>query len=83
MLFKKIQLSQIKNIDLQDLDEKRLNTLLNGYDPFHIVLNSQSDPITLDISKIPYDVIDGRHRVYLARKKGFSEINAQVQMGSR
>jgi hypothetical protein len=40
------------------------------------VLNSESEPIALDMSSKPYKIIDGRHRVYLARQKGYTEVRA-------
>ena len=41
------------------------------------VLNSNSDPITLDKSKKPYTILDGRHRIFLARQKGYKKVNVR------
>jgi ParB-like chromosome segregation protein Spo0J len=49
-----------------------------GYSPFDEVLNSRSDPITLDVTSKPYEIIDGRHRIFLARQYGYSEVPAQI-----
>ena len=68
-------LSDIENVDGNVLIDSRLYTLENGYDPFDKVLNSKSDPITLDKSSKPYTILDGRHRIYLARKKGYKKVN--------
>lgn len=74
--FAQIRLSDIERVDRNDLKESRLQTLLNGYSPFEEVLRSESDPIALDKSTKPYRIIDGRHRVFLARQKGYSEVRA-------
>lgn len=74
---KKVLLSDIKDVSRSELDSSRLSTLENGYSSFEEVLNSSSDPIVLD-GDIPYDVTDGRHRIYLARQKGYSYISAIV-----
>jgi len=71
-----VSLNEIEYISISDLNQGRLDTLQNGYNSFEEVLNSSSDPIKLDCSSSPYKVIDGRHRIYLAREKGYSTINA-------
>lgn len=71
-----VSLSDIENVSQSSLSQRRLDTLQNGYDPFDKVLVSKSDPIKLSGSK-PYRIIDGRHRIYLARKKGYSSIQAE------
>lgn len=72
-----VYLSDIENISYSQLNESRLRNLENGHDSFDDVLNSSSDPVTLSQRSRPYEVLDGRHRVYLARKKGYSSINVQ------
>ena len=72
-----VSLSDIEQVSNSELSHSRLNTLENGYDSFDKVLNSSSDPIKLDCSVRPYRIIDGRHRIYLARQKGYSSIDAQ------
>jgi hypothetical protein len=74
--FVKVKLSDIEHLDRNELKQSRLDTLLNGYDPFEKVLNSESAPIALDMSRKPYRITDGRHRVYLARQKGYTEVRA-------
>lgn len=70
-----VSLSDIESVDKSDLSESRLKTLLNGYSSFEEVLNSKSDPIALDRrSGKPYSITDGRHRIYLARQKGYSSV---------
>lgn len=74
---RQVSLSDIEQVNRSDLRESRLSTLLNGYDPFEKVLNSKSDPIALDRgSGRPYRIMDGRHRVYLARQKGYTSVPA-------
>ncbi len=75
MSLQKISLLDIRNVSRSELDSHRLNTLEDGYSSFEEVLNSSSDPIKLDGSK-PYDITDGRHRIYLARQKGYSHVYA-------
>ncbi len=72
-----VSLSDIVSVSRSELSEDRLHDLENGHDPFDRVLNSSSDPITLDKKFRPYRIIDGRHRVYLARKKGYSSVNVR------
>jgi hypothetical protein len=72
--FIEVDLNDIEKVDLKDLKESRLQTLLNGYDPFEKVLNSESDPIALYPDTNPYEICDGRHRVYLARQKGYKKV---------
>lgn len=72
-----VYLSDIENVSYHQLNESRLRYLENGYDSFDRILNSSSDPVTLSQRSRPYEILDGRHRVYLARKKGYSSINIQ------
>ncbi|MGI8556402.1 MAG: hypothetical protein ACR2LT_08625 [Pyrinomonadaceae bacterium] len=73
-----VPLADIENISHHELDQRRLDTLLHGFSPFEQVLKSGSDPITLDrrFGK-PYRIIDGRHRIFLARQRGLPNIIAQ------
>lgn len=73
-----VSLSDIREISRSELDSGRLGMLENGYSSFEEVLNSSSDPIVLD-GDIPYDITDGRHRIYLARQKGYSSVYADVR----
>lgn len=71
-----VKLSDIQSVSSSDLRQSRLDNLLNGYSSFDQVLSNSSDPIALSKKcNIPYSIIDGRHRVYLARKKGYSSVN--------
>lgn len=72
-----VSLSDIESVSRSELSESRLRTLENGYDSFDTVLNSSSDPVALDKSSKPYRIIDGRHRIYLARQKEYSSVNAR------
>ncbi len=71
-------LSDIENVSRQELDQRRLNTLLHGFNSFDQVLQSRADLITVDkrFGK-PYRIIDGRHRIFLARQKGYRGIFIQ------
>ncbi len=73
-----VSLSDIREVSRSELDSNRLNTLENGYSSFEEVLNSSSDPITLD-SGSPYGITDGRHRIYLARQKGYESVYANIR----
>ena len=73
----KVFLSDIENVTRSSLSQRRLDDLLNGYSSFEQVLNSSSDPIALDCSSKPYQIIDGRHRIYLARKKGYTFVEVK------
>lgn len=72
-----VSLSDIESVSRSELSDSRLRELENGHSSFETVLNSSSDPIALDNKSRPYTIIDGRHRIYLARKKGYSSVNAR------
>lgn len=71
----KVSLNDIEHISQSDLSNAKLNSLINGYDSFDYQLNSSSNPIALSGSR-PYRIIDGRHRVFMARKKGYDSVPA-------
>jgi hypothetical protein len=76
-MIQQVALSDIREVKKSELDDARIKTLLNRYSSFDEVLNSKSDPIALDKDKgKPYDIIDGRHRVYLSRQKGYKAVSA-------
>jgi hypothetical protein len=72
-----VSLSDIESVSRSELSDSRLNDLEHGHSAFEKALNSSSDPIALDNKSKPYKIIDGRHRIYLARKKGYSSVNAR------
>jgi hypothetical protein len=73
----RVKLSEIESVSRSDLNSKRLDTLLNGFNTFDKVLESAGDPIALSGKSAPYTIIDGRHRIYLAREKGYSSVNVR------
>ena len=73
---KQVSLSDIEEVYESDLDPRRLYDLENGYSPFDEVLGSRSAPIALDCTSRPYRIINGRHRIFLARKKGYTSVPA-------
>ena len=73
----RVKLSDIESVNRSELNSKRLDTLLNGYNTFDEVLGGASDPIALSGKYAPYTIIDGRHRIYLARQKGYASVNAK------
>jgi hypothetical protein len=73
----RVKLSDIENVNPSDLSNKRLDTLLNGHSSFDEVLANASDTIALNGKAPPYQIIDGRHHIHLARKKGYREVNAR------
>lgn len=70
-----IPLTDIENVSRQELIERRLHDLQFGFSPLDQVLQNSSDPITLDrkFGK-PFRIIDGRHRIFLARQKGYQGV---------
>ena len=70
-----VSLSDIEHISQSDLSTSKLDALVNSYDSFEYQLNSSSNPIALSGSR-PYRVIDGRHRVFMARQKGYDSVPA-------
>ena len=71
-----VSLSDIEMVYKSELESKKLYALENSYDSFESQLNSKLDPIALDCTSKPYKIINGRHRIYLARLKGYITINA-------
>lgn len=73
-----VPLSEIEHVNPSDLSQSRLHTLQHGFSSFDDTLNSRSTPIALDgKSGKPYKIIDGRHRIYLARKLGYKAVPAR------
>jgi hypothetical protein len=70
-----VPLSDIRHVSQSELSNAKLNALENGYDSFEYQLNSSSNPIALTGGK-PYDISDGRHRIFLARQKGYKYVPA-------
>lgn len=74
-----VSLDDIEDVHESELSQSRLDDLRNGFSSFDDVLRGGSDPITLDESSgVPYGIIDGRHRVYLAREMGYTSVPAQL-----
>lgn len=71
-----IPLALVEEVNLSELEAERIETLLTGYSPFEEVLHSTRNPITLDRPGPPYRIIDGRHRIYLARQRGYQSVPA-------
>ena len=72
-----VNLSDIENVSKGELETSKLEALENGYDSFETQLNSKNSPIALDRSSTPYRIINGRHRIYLARQKGYTAVPAE------
>jgi hypothetical protein len=71
-----VKLSDIEELDLKDLEQAKLHALENSYDSFEDQVNSRSNPIALDMTSIPYKILDGRHRIFLSRQKGHTSVPA-------
>ena len=71
-----VKLSDIVNVSQSELEQAKLNALEDSYDSFDSQLNSSQNPIALDKTKKPYRITDGRHRIFLARKKGYTSVKA-------
>ena len=64
-----VKLSDIEYVDIKNLEDRKLEALGNG--------GSSDYSITLKRSSgIPYQILDGRHRIYLARQQGKSIVAA-------
>ena len=72
-----ISLDDIVTVLRHELSDAKLDALDNGYDSFETQLNSTRNPIALDGSSKPYGIINGMHRVYLARQKGYTSVPAE------
>jgi hypothetical protein len=74
-----INLSDIRIVERTELELDKLYALEHSFDSFEYQLNSSIDPIALDSrSGKPYQIINGRHRIYLARQKGIKSIKAKM-----
>lgn len=71
-----VKLSDIVNVSRSELNKAKLDALENSYDSFDAQLNSSSDPIALDKTTRPYQITNGRHRIFLARQKGYRSVPA-------
>ncbi|WP_414586995.1 hypothetical protein [Scytonema sp. PCC 10023] len=69
-----VVLLDIEHLDRSKLSEKKLNDLQNRLSE---ALFNSSEPIALDkrFGK-PYRITNGRHRIYLAREKGYQMVPA-------
>lgn len=73
-----VDLDDIESVSEGELSQSRLENLRDGHSSFDDVLRSWSEPINRDRSGgILYEIIDGRHRIYLAREMGYSTVPAQ------
>ena len=88
---KTVPLAQIQYISPSKLSAKKLaqlntapvslNETFSGYvNPF---THEADEPIVLDNTKTPYQIINGRHRIHLARQKGLTEVKAYLQRGNK
>ena len=72
----KVPISKIQIPKISELNPAKIHALEHSFDSFEAQLNSRSEPIALDMkSGIPYQIINGRHRVFLANKKGIKELD--------
>jgi hypothetical protein len=76
--FFQVELSDIRSASRSDLESSKLNALESSYDSFEDQVNNcrEENAICLSGSK-PYDIINGRHRVFLAREKGWKSVKAR------
>jgi hypothetical protein len=79
-----IDLDDIRQVRLSELSSSRLNQLKDGYHSLQDILDNPSitgDGIILDgrDSGPPYEITDGRHRIFLAREEGERSIKATLR----
>jgi hypothetical protein len=76
MAIVQVKLSDIESISRNDLKQEKLDSLENSYDSFEAQLNSKNEPIALYKHTTPYEIANGRHRVFWARQKGYTSVPA-------
>ena len=47
---------------------------------FEVLLHQCSEPIRLDVRTMPYRILDGRHRIFLARQRGLITVPALLEV---
>ena len=47
---------------------------------FEVLLHQCSEPIRLDVRTMPYRILDGRHRIFLARKRDLVTVPALLEV---
>lgn len=72
-----VALADIENVERHELRDGRLQQLLAG--SLDDALSKSSEPIRIDKTYgKPYKIINGRHRIYLCRQKGYKSVPAVV-----
>ncbi len=72
-----VPLSDIRIPDLSELDKDKILNITKDVGTFEEQLNSKWNPIRLDRGAgKPYKIIDGRHRVWQAAKRGYRSVPA-------
>ena len=70
----------IEKFPIRDIKRKKLRNDINSKDVLHMLMNFSKDvwmPITLDQE---YFLLDGQHRVELAKQMGLEYIDVVVQL---
>ncbi len=77
--FYEVVLDDIEQVRYSDISQRKLDALENSYDSFEYQVNNCSDDNAIALSGYgaPYTIINGRHRIYLARQKGWQTIRAR------
>ncbi|HRH44284.1 MAG TPA: hypothetical protein PKY82_21805 [Pyrinomonadaceae bacterium] len=78
----RISIDKINTPSLNELNQNRLNTLKNGFDKFSSIIDDpfwNGDPISLESKGENYFIIDGRHRIYLAKQTRLKSVWAFIQ----
>ena len=70
-----VDLDDIEDVDEDDLSEERLELLENGYSDFDDVLEGD-EPIRLGGTESPFEIMDGHHRIFIARQRGYESVPA-------
>ncbi len=75
-----VNLDEIEQHSESELIKSKILGVENSVDSLDTQINSKDSPIALDSGGKggKLQIIDGRHRIFVARKNGYTKINALV-----
>ncbi|MCC3569174.1 MULTISPECIES: hypothetical protein [unclassified Microcoleus] len=71
-----VKMSDIRVLNLSELNPAKIRAIENSSESLSSLLHDQDDPIVLYRGTPPYELCDGRHRVYLAEQRGIKLVPA-------